>query len=123
MAKRDLRTAAVVGTWRGMKARRLFAGVRVEATKALRELTADLRRELRAERIRWDRLEQEDSKVTRWSNAGWIQAANWKKTGTDSQFLAQCHEVWHAEFFKALAPQLQYSMKIQGDLISRQVTA
>ena len=58
MAKRDLRAAAVVGTWRGMKARRLLAGVRVEATKALRELTADLRRELRAERIRWDRLEQ-----------------------------------------------------------------
>ena len=72
---------------------------------------------------RWDRLEQEDSKVTRWSNAGWIQGANWKKTGTDSQFLAQCHEVWHAEFFKALAPQLQYTMNIQGDLISRQVTA
>ena len=72
---------------------------------------------------RWDRLEQEDSKVTRWSNAGWIQGANWKKTGTDSQFLAQCHEVWHAEFFKALAPQLQYTMNIQGDLILRQVTA
>nr|WP_320145820.1 hypothetical protein [uncultured Anaeromusa sp.] len=72
---------------------------------------------------RWDRLEQEDCKLTRWSNAGWIQAANWEKAGTDSQFLAQCHEVWHTEFFKALAPQLQYTMDIQGDLISRQVTA
>ena len=57
MAKRDLRTAAVVGTCRGMKAKRLFAGVRVEATEALRGLAADLRRELREERIRWDRLE------------------------------------------------------------------
>ena len=72
---------------------------------------------------RWDRLEQEDSKVTRWSNTGWIQGANWGKAGADSQFLTQCHEVWHAEFFKALAPQLQYTMNIQGGLITRQVSA
>ncbi len=72
---------------------------------------------------RWDSLEQEDGNLTRWSNSGWIQAANWGKTGADSHFLAQCHEVWHAEFFKALAPQLQYTMNVQGGVIFRQLTA
>ena len=37
-------------------AKRLFAAVEVEASEALRELAGDLRRELRGERIRWDRL-------------------------------------------------------------------
>ena len=36
-----------------MKTRRLFAGIAVEATEALREVAGALRRELRGERIRW----------------------------------------------------------------------
>jgi 2'-5' RNA ligase len=40
-----------------MAARRLFAGVKVEPTEALRALTAELPRVLRSERIRWVRLE------------------------------------------------------------------
>lgn len=36
-----------------MSTRRLFAGVAVEATEALREVVAELRRELEGERIRW----------------------------------------------------------------------
>ena len=39
-----------------MKAKRLFAGIKVEATDALRALAADLQRELGGERIRWVRL-------------------------------------------------------------------
>ncbi len=70
---------------------------------------------------RWDRLEQENGKLTSWVNEGWIQSANWGKAGADSQFMAQCHEAWHAEFFKALAPQLQYAMEIQGELLYRQI--
>jgi RNA 2',3'-cyclic 3'-phosphodiesterase len=40
-----------------MKTRRLFAGVRVEASEALRGLMADLMHDLKGERIRWTRLE------------------------------------------------------------------
>ena len=40
-----------------MEARRLFAGVRVDATEALRGLLAELRREWAGERIRWTRPE------------------------------------------------------------------
>lgn len=40
-----------------MEARRLFAGVRVDATEALRELLAELRREWAGERVRWTRPE------------------------------------------------------------------
>ncbi len=40
-----------------MNSRRLFAGVKVEATGALREALAELQRELKGERIRWVRLE------------------------------------------------------------------
>ncbi len=40
-----------------MKARRLFAGIQVETADALRQLAADLQRDLRGERIRWVRLE------------------------------------------------------------------
>ncbi|NCA82384.1 MAG: RNA 2',3'-cyclic phosphodiesterase [Opitutae bacterium] len=40
-----------------MKTRRLFAGVAVEATEAVRGVAAALRRELREERIRWVRPE------------------------------------------------------------------
>jgi RNA 2',3'-cyclic 3'-phosphodiesterase len=40
-----------------MKARRLFAGVRVEATEELRARMSGLQQELRGERIRWTRLE------------------------------------------------------------------
>lgn len=40
-----------------MKARRLFAGVAVEATEGLRRAWADLRRELQGKRIRWTRPE------------------------------------------------------------------
>lgn len=40
-----------------MKARRLFAGVEVQATEGLRRALAELRRELEGERIRWTRLD------------------------------------------------------------------
>ena len=40
-----------------MKARRLFAGVAVQATAGLRRALADLQRELPGERIRWTRLD------------------------------------------------------------------
>ena len=40
-----------------MNSRRLFAGVKVAATAALRQRMAELQRELRGERIRWTRLE------------------------------------------------------------------
>ena len=40
-----------------MKARRLFAGVEVEATERLREFAAELKREWAGERIRWTRPE------------------------------------------------------------------
>lgn len=39
-----------------MDTRRLFAGVAVAATEALREMLAEWRRELKDERIRWSRL-------------------------------------------------------------------
>ena len=40
-----------------MESRRLFAGVEVPATAGLRRALAELRQELRGERIRWTRLE------------------------------------------------------------------
>lgn len=40
-----------------MKAKRLFAGIKLEPKDALRALATDLQRELRGERIRWVRLE------------------------------------------------------------------
>ena len=40
-----------------MKARRLFAGVEVEATERLREFAAELKREWAGARIRWTRPE------------------------------------------------------------------
>lgn len=40
-----------------METRRLFAGIAVEATDALRKLVAELRQELKGERIRWVRME------------------------------------------------------------------
>jgi 2'-5' RNA ligase len=46
-----------MGTSGGMHMKRLFAGVAVEATEALRRRKAELQRELRGERIRWTRLE------------------------------------------------------------------
>jgi 2'-5' RNA ligase len=43
--------------------KRLFAGVSVEATDALRELAENLRQALRNERIRWDRLDHPHATV------------------------------------------------------------
>ena len=46
-----------MGECKGMKTRRLFAGVKVEATDALRGLVAELKNDLAGERIRWVRPE------------------------------------------------------------------
>ncbi len=57
MRKRELRKMVLMGKSGGMNTRRIFAGVSVEATEALRAGLAELQRELRGERIRWTRME------------------------------------------------------------------
>lgn len=57
MQKWDLRRPTLMEKYGGMKMRRLFAGVAVEATEALRAALDGLRQELNGERIRWVRME------------------------------------------------------------------